>query len=147
MEVILKENVAGLGTIGTVVKVKDGYARNYLFPMNLAVAVSSQNVKALEQAKKVRDQKLERQKKEAEQLKGKLEALSLTIPVLIQEKDKLYGSITPLEVHKALEDEGIIIDKAHIALEEPLKALGIYEVPIKLHPEVTATLKVWIVKK
>ena len=146
MEVILKENVAGLGTIGTVVKVKDGYARNYLFPMNLAVAVSAQNVKSLEQEKKVRDQKLERQKKEAELLKTKLDALSLTIPVLV-EKDKLYGSITSLEIHKALEDESIIIDKTQIALEEPIKALGIYEVPVKLHPEVTATLKVWIVKK
>jgi large subunit ribosomal protein L9 len=147
MEVILKENVAGLGNAGAVVKVKDGHARNFLFPRNLAVAVSAQNIKSLEQEKKVRDQKLERQKKEAEQLKGKLEALSLTIPVLIQEKDKLYGSITSLEIHKALEDESINIDKAHIALEEPIKALGIYEVPIKLHPEVTATLKVWIVKK
>jgi large subunit ribosomal protein L9 len=147
MEVILKENVPGLGTAGSKVKVKDGHARNFLFPRNLAVAVTQQNMKTFEQEQKVRAQKMEREKKEAEQVKVKLEQLSLTIPVLTQEKEKLYGSITVLELHKALEDEGIAIDKAVIALAEPIKGLGIYEVPVKLHPEVTATLKVWIVKK
>lgn len=147
MEVILKENVPGIGTAGSKVKVKDGYARNFLFPRNLAVCVSEQNLKSFEQEQKARALKLEKEKKGAEQLKEKIAQLSLTIPVLTQEKDKLYGSITALEIHKALQDDGVEIDKNAIALAEPIKALGIYEVPVKLHPEVTATLKVWIVKK
>ncbi|MGE5307553.1 MAG: 50S ribosomal protein L9 [Deltaproteobacteria bacterium] len=147
MEVILKEDVPGLGKAGMKVKVKDGYARNFLLPRNLAVMVTQSNVKVFEQEQKVRAQKMEKQKKEAETLKDKLAQLSLTIPVLTQEKEKLYASIGPLEISKALADEGIEIDKNAIALEEPIKALGIYEVPVKLHPEVTATLKVWIVKK
>lgn len=147
MEVILKEDVPGLGKAGMKVKVKDGYARNFLLPRNLAVMVTQSNVKVFEQEQKVRAQKMEKQKKEAETLKDKLAQLSLTIPVLTQEKEKLYASIGPLEISKALADEGIEMDKNAIALEEPIKALGIYEVPVKLHPEVTATLKVWIVKK
>lgn len=147
MEVILKANVPGLGTAGSRVKVKDGYARNFLFPRNLAVAVTSQNVKILEQEQKLKAQKLDKEKKEAEQLRDRLGQLSLTIPVLTQEKEKLYGSISSLEIAKALEDDGVTIDKNMIDLAEPIKGLGIYEIPVKLHPEVTATLKVWIVKK
>lgn len=151
MEVILKENISGLGKAGDVVKVKDGYARNFLFPKNVAVAVTEQNLKSLEQLRKVNAVKMEKEKKACEQMKDKLAQLSLTIPVLTQDKEKekerLYGSITAVEIHKALQDEGIEIDKNAIALEEPIKALGIYEVPVKLHPEVLATLKVWIVKK
>ena len=147
MEVILKEKVPGIGNAGTKIKVKDGYARNFLFPRNLAVKVTAANMKSLVQEQKVTAQKMEKMKKEAEQLKTKIGALSLTIAVLTQEKEKLYGSITALEIHKALQDEGIEIDKTVIALEEPIKALGIYEVPVNLHPEITATLKVWIVKK
>jgi large subunit ribosomal protein L9 len=147
MEVILKENVAGLGAAGSKVKVKDGYARNFLFLRNLAVGVTPHNMKMLEQEQKIKAQKAEHHKKEAEQLKTKICQLSITIPVLVQEKEKLYGSITSLEIHKALQDEGVEIDKTVIALDEPIKALGIYEIPIKLHPEVVATLKVWIVKK
>jgi len=147
MEVILKENVAGVGTAGSKIKVKDGYARIFLFPRNLAVKVTAANMKSLVQEQKVAAQKTEKMKKEAEQVKAKIAALSLTIPVLTQEKDKLYGSITALEIHKALQDEGIEIDKNAIALEEPIKAVGIYEVPVNLYPEITATLKVWIVKK
>jgi large subunit ribosomal protein L9 len=147
MEVILKVDVPGLGKAGTKVKVKDGYARNYLLPRGLALPVTEQSMKILEQEQKNRAQKLEKEKKEALQLQTKIGALSLTIPVLTQEKEKLYGSITAAELQKALKDEGIEVDENKIALEEPIKALGIYEVPVKLHPEVTATLKVWIVKK
>jgi large subunit ribosomal protein L9 len=147
MEVILRENVPGLGNAGSKVKAKDGYARNYLFPRNLAVAVTPQNMKALEQEQKIKAQKLERNKKEAEQVKTKIGQLSITISVLTQEDEKLYGSITSLEIHKALQDEGIEIDKNAIALDEPIKSLGVFEIPVKLHPEVIATLKVWIVKK
>lgn len=147
MEVILKESVPGLGAAGAKVRVKDGYARNYLLPRKLAVEVSAQNVRVLEQEQKINQQRLEREKKGAEQLRDRLNQLSLTIAVLTQEKDKLYGSIGTLEIQNALQDEGIEVDKDKISLEEPIKTVGIFEVPVKLHPEVTATLKVWIVKK
>ncbi len=147
MEVILTQDVEGIGKSGAVIKVKDGFARNYLFVKNLAVAVTSKNISAIEQEKKRRSLKEEKSKKDAEVLKNKIAALSLTIAVLTQEKDKLYGSITAAEIQKALKEEGCEIDKECINLDEPIKALGIYQVPLKLHPEVSAEVKVWIVKK
>jgi len=147
MEVILTQDVTGVGKAGAVVKVKDGFARNHLFLKNLAVTVTAGHIKGLQQEKLRRSQKEEKSKKEAEELKTKLAALSLTIAVLTQEKDKLYGSITVQEIQKALKDEGFEIDEKVIMLDEPIKALGIYQVPLKLHPEVPAEVKVWIVKK
>jgi large subunit ribosomal protein L9 len=147
MDVILTQDVSGIGKSGTVVKVKDGFARNYLFLKNLAVAVTSSNLKDIEREKQRRTQKEEKLKKEAEVLKNKLAALSLTITAEAQEKDKLYGSITAIEIQKALKDEGYEIDKSAIILDEPIKALGIFQVPLKLHSEVSAEVKVWIVKK
>ncbi|MDD5347701.1 MAG: 50S ribosomal protein L9 [Candidatus Omnitrophica bacterium] len=147
MEVILTQNVEGVGKQGEKLKVKDGYARNFLFPKNLAVAVTPANMKRIEQEKERRDHESEKRKTQAEALRDKLAALSLTIAVLVQEKEKLYGSIGAAEICKALKDEGHEIDEQAIALEEPIKALGIYQVPLKLHPEVEGQLKVWIVKK
>ncbi len=147
MNVILKKDIEGIGKSGTVVKVKDGYARNYLFPHALAFESTPGNLKKLEQEQKARSLQSEKLKKSALAMKERIEKLSLTLPVLVQEKEKLYGSITPVEIAKALQDEGIEVDKNLIVLEEPLKALGIFEVPIKLHAEVTATIKLWIVKK
>lgn len=147
MEVILTQDVSGIGKAGVVVKVKDGFARNFLFLKNLAMPVTSGNIKNLEQEKLRRLQKEEKTKKAAEELKNKIAALSLTVAVLTQENDKLYANITAQEVQKALSDEGFEIDKKMILLEEPIKALGIYQVPLKLHPEVSGEVKVWIVKK
>jgi large subunit ribosomal protein L9 len=147
MEVILTQDVAGIGKSGAVVKVKDGFARNFLLLKNLAMPVTAGNIKNLEQAKLRNSQKEQKTKKAAEELKSKIAALSLTIAVLTQENDKLYANITAQEVQKALSDEGYEIDKKLILLEEPIKALGIYQVPLKLHPEVSGEVKVWIVKK
>jgi large subunit ribosomal protein L9 len=147
MEVILNQDVEGLGKAGSTAKVKDGFARNFLFPKHLAVPLTAGNIKNLKQEKERESFRLEKEKKEAEQLKNKLESLSLTIPVLTQEKDKLYGSITPLEIQRALKEEGYEVDKNRIILEEPIKSLGIYQVPINLHSEVSAQIKVWVVKK
>lgn len=147
MEVILTKDVAGIGKTGTVVKVKDGFARNYLLLKDLAVEVTAANMKGVEQEKLRREQKEEKSRKAAEELKNKLSALSLTIAVLTQEKDKLYGSITAQEIQKALKDEGYEIAKETILLEEPIKTLGIFQVPLKLHPDVPAEVKVWVVKK
>jgi large subunit ribosomal protein L9 len=149
MEVILNQDVAGIGKSGDVVKVKDGFARNFLFPKKLAQELTAGNVKNFEQEKIRKAQKLEKGKKDAEQLRDKLAGLSVTMPVLTQDKDKdkLYGSVTSLEIQRCLKDEGYEIEEHKIVMEEPIKALGIYQVPLKLHPEVLGYLKVWIVKK
>ncbi|MDD5668972.1 MAG: 50S ribosomal protein L9 [Candidatus Omnitrophica bacterium] len=147
MEVILLKDIENVGKAGSTLKVKDGYARNYLFPHNLAVVSSSGNIKNLEQKKQQMDLQREKIKKAAESLKTKIEALSLTIPVLTKEKDKMYGSITVVELVKALKDENIEIDKNCVQLEEPIKTVGIYEIPAQIHPEVTAKIKVWVVEK
>jgi len=146
MEVILNQDHP-LGKAGSIVKVKDGFARNFLIPNGLAVPATPANLKKLEQLRQKKILELERAKKEAMVLKEKLDNFSLTIPVLVQEEDKLYGSITAKDIAAALEEEGFSLDKDMIMLEEPIKSLGIYEVFIKLHPEIMAKIKVWIVKK
>lgn len=147
MDIILKQDIAGLGKTGAIAKVKDGFARNFLIPNGLAVPLNSGNLKKLEAEKRSKDSQLEKVKKEAEALREKLINFSLTIPVLVQEDEKLYGSITSQDLERALKDDGLTLEKDAILLEEPIRALGIYEVPIKLHPEVSTKIKVWIVKK
>lgn len=147
MEVILKQDVDKVGKSGSVVKVKDGFARNFLFPNKLALPVTSANLKSLEQEKQNKELQLEKAKTEAEELRKKIDGFALTMPVLTQEGDALYGSVTAADLEKSLQDEGFRIEKRMIVLDEPIKALGIYEVPVKLHPEVEAKVKVWIVKK
>ncbi len=147
MEVILNKDVDKIGKAGTVVKVKDGFARNFLIPNGLAVPLTSGNLKTLEQEKQKKVLESEKIKKDSQELKLRLEALSLTIPALSKEEDKLYGSITAQDIANALKDEGLEIEKTSIELDDHIKSLGIYEVPIRLHPEVLAKVKVWIVKK
>jgi len=147
MEVILKQDIERLGKAGTIVKVKDGFARNFLIPNGLAMSCTSVNIKKLEQEKQKKVLQLEKLKKEAQDLNQRLAAVSLTIPVMIHDEDKLYGSITSMDISLALKEEGFDIDKDSIILGEPIKSLGIYEVPINLHPEVSCKVKVWVVKK
>jgi len=147
MKVILTDNIEKIGKLGTMVHVKDGFARNFLFPRKLAVPSTPGNLKALEAKMKRKAKELEALKNEAEKTRARLEALSLTMPVLTQEDDKLYAGISSVDILQALKDEGIILQKSDILLEEPIRALGIYEVPVKLHPEVEGKVKVWVVKK
>jgi len=147
MEVILTQDVDKLGKAGAVIKAKDGFARNFLIPSKLAVPMTPQNLKRLERDRQKKSAELEKAMKAAEALKARLEGISLTISALIHEDEKLYGSIGAQEISSALKDEGLEIDKNFILLPDPIKALGIYEVPVNLHPEVTAKIKVWIVKK
>jgi large subunit ribosomal protein L9 len=147
MEVILKQDVEKLGKAGSVVKVKDGFGRNYLIAKGLAIPVTASNLKQLEQEKQRKEAQQVIRKKEAEAVKEKLAGMSLTIASLTQDDEKLYGSITNQDIAQALKDEGLEIDKNIIMLDEPIKALGIYEVPVELHPEVQTKVKVWIVKK
>jgi large subunit ribosomal protein L9 len=146
MKVILRSDVERLGKIGEVVTVAAGYARNYLLPRGLALEATPRSMELIEIEGR-REQKAQLQKKEeAGGLAQKLEQLSLTVNKQVGEGDKIFGTVTAMEVAEALEKEGHSVDKRKIALEEPIKALGIYTVPIKLHADVTAKVKLWVVK-
>jgi large subunit ribosomal protein L9 len=147
MQVILKEDILNLGKAGDVVSVREGYGRNFLLPKKKAIKAESNNLKQLEHQKKLVAALQQKRKKEAEVLAGKIAALSITIGREAGEEDKLFGSITTKDVCEALRNEGFIVDRHDIVLDAPLKQLGIFEVPVKLHPEVTGTVKVWVVKK
>jgi len=147
MKVILTKDVDKIGQSGSLIKVKDGFARNFLFPRGLAVEATSGNLKRFEENKEKLSLSLEKKKAQAEGLKLRLDNFSLTISVFVQEEESLYGSITEADISSALKDEGIEVDKSCIILDKPIKALGIYEIPLKLHPQVSVNLKVWVVKK
>jgi len=147
LKVILLQDSPKLGMIGDLVQVKNGFARNHLIPKKLALPANLQNIKSLNHQKHLLDQKQNRVKKEAEKLSNKIEAASCTIAKPAGEEDKLFGSVTSIDIEETLKEDNITIDRKKIQLEEPIKTLGIYKVPIKLHPEVTANLKVWVVKK
>lgn len=147
MEVILNKDVDKIGRAGTVVNVKEGFARNFLFPHNLAKPATLSSLKKLEQEQQTKAAQSAKIKAESELIKQRLSALSLTIPALTQNEEKLYGSIGVHEIAEALKAEGFAIGKNIIDLTEPIKSLGIYEIPVKLHPEVVAKVKLWVVKK
>jgi len=147
MEIILRQDYQGLGKTGDVVTVKDGYARNYLIPKGIAYVATKENKKRLENELKVKTWRVEKEKLAAEELAKKLANVSCTIPVQVGEEDKLFGSVTSQNIAEALAAQGIEVDRRKIQLNEPIKSLGIYSVPIKLHPEVEATVKVWVVKE
>ena len=147
MEIILSEDVKGLGVEGDVVKVKDGSARNFLIPGKLACVASAANIKRIEQLKKKCQLEYDLKKKEARGLAGKLSKVSCTVAVEVNDLDKLYGAVSEVEVVKALEVEGFTIDKKDLIIENPIEELGIFEVEIKLHPEVTTQIRLWVTKK
>jgi len=146
MKVILKEDVATLGHLGDVVEVAPGYARNFLIPQKKALEATDNNLKAIEHQKKLLSDQKKRERKEAEELLIRVDNTSITLPVQVGEEEKLFGSVTNKDICEALAKEGIQVDKHNILLEKPIKELGIFSVPIKIHPEVTANLKVWVVK-
>lgn len=147
MEVILSHNVEKLGHLGEVVKVKDGYARNFLFPRKLAYVATPENLKKIEQQKKKRVAQYESEKQEALKEAEKLTKVSCTISVEVNDLEKLYGSVSDSDIVKALEMEGYKIDKKQITIENPIQELGIFEVGVKLHPEVIAKIRLWVTKK
>lgn len=146
MEVILKEDIRALGKAGEVVKVRSGFARNYLLPKGLAVQADTGNLKELEHHKKAVQTKLGKLKKGAEELAARITPLHLSISKGVGEENKLFGSVTTKDIAEALRKEKITVEKRQIHLDAPIKQLGDYEIPVKLHPEVTATLKVAVVK-
>jgi len=147
VELILVEDVDGLGRIGDQVRVAEGYARNFLLPRKLAAAITPENLRQLE-VKKLRLQKEHEERVAvAKALAEKISKLSVTIPVEAGEEDKLYGSVGPAHIAEALVKEGIEIERDAVVVEEPIRKLGVYTVPVRLHKDVETTLKVWVVKK
>ena len=144
MEVILKEDVNKLGHRGDVVKIADGYGRNYLLPGKLAIEATANNKAVIEQMKGSSIRKLAKEKVIAEDLAKKLEAVELVFERKVGENDHLFGSVTSGDIAHQLEEKGYTIDRRKISLEEPLKSLGEFHVPIKLHREVTSHIKVTI---
>ncbi len=147
MKVILTQTIDRLGKIGDIVNVKDGYARNYLFPKNAAKEATAGNMKILDSLKK--KQVLEDAKRldEAKALAERIAALSITISAKSADEEKLFGTVTTEMISAALGNEKLNIDKKDIVLDEPIKKLGVYQVGVKVHPEVKASLRVWIVKE
>ena len=147
MKVILKSDVDRLGKSGEVVTVAPGFARNYLMPKGMALEASSRNLELIEIEKKRNVKVEQRRREEAEAEAKKLEQLSLTINKQAGESDKIFGTVTAMEIAEAMAKEGHVIDKRKISLEEPIKTLGIYTVPVKLHAGVIAQVKLWVVKE
>jgi large subunit ribosomal protein L9 len=145
MEVILKEDIPNVGKIGEVVRVRDGYARNYLLPRGLVLVANKRNLKVFEHQKRVVAAQKERVLKHAQSLSEKLAGALLTIPVKAGEEGKLFGSVTNMDIEKALKAKGFEIERRKIHLDEPIKSLGDYEVPVRLTAEVTALVKVSVV--
>ncbi len=147
MKIILREDVEKLGESGEVVDVKPGYFRNYLNPRGMAMRATDSNLKVYEEERRQREIRDNKAKFEAEKLAQKLSNVSLNAPVQVGEEDKVFGSVTSQDIERLLKEEGYDIDKRDILLDEPIKALGIYTVPVKLHKDVTGEVKVWVIKE
>ena len=145
MKVILKEDVKNLGKMGDIITVAEGHARNFLLPKKLAVEALTENIKALEHQKKMIQEKAKKVKNVSQDLANRISSLTLSIKAKAGEEDKIFGSITSMDIAAALKNEGIDIDKKKISLEEPIKRLGSYAVSIKIHPEITAQLNISVV--
>lgn len=147
MKIILRQDYENLGNAGDIVNVKPGFARNYLLPKNIAYPAKPNYVRMIEEEKRQKEQRARKEKKLAEELATKLGSVSVTISVSVGEEDKMFGSVTSQDIAAELEKQGHAVDRRKIVLEEPIKALGIYSVPIKLFSEVEANIKVWVVKE
>jgi len=146
MEVILLKNFEGLGTSGEIVRVKPGYARNYLFPRGIALRSSKKNRAIAEERKRNNELKSKRLNKANESLANKINKTELTFEVQVGDEEKMFGAVTSKDIHIALEEKGITLDKNAILLDESIKALGIYHIPIKLDIELETELKIYVIK-
>jgi len=146
MKLILRADVDNLGRLGDVVKVKPGFGRNYLIPKGYAMPVTDANLKAFELERRKLQAKMDSIRGAAQSLADKIAGAALSIPVRVGEGDRLYGSVTNAVIAEALAAEGIEVDRRKILLEEPIRALGAYKVPVKLHPDVQVELSVSVVR-
>lgn len=147
IKVVLQQDVESLGTSGDVVRVRAGYARNYLIPRQLAAPATPGNLAKVEGLKQQAAERAANALAQAQALKTKLEGLSVKLERAVGDENRMYGSVTGKDIEEAYLAEGVQVDRRRIALSEPLKTLGLHDVPIKLHPQVTATLRVEVVKR
>ena len=147
MKVILKEDVQNLGQQGDVVEVKSGYARNYLMPQKLAILFTRQQKKSIDEAQRVEERKLEREKDQLESVLKQVEDLSLSLKMQSEEDSKLFGSVTKLDIVKLLEENGITIDKKYVDLSSPIKTLGEHKVNIMFTKEMSASFTLTVEKE
>jgi large subunit ribosomal protein L9 len=147
VEVLLMDAVPGLGIEGDVVRVADGYARNYLYPRGIAAEVTEGKKRQIEKKRLERLELMKKEQSAAEELAKKFENISCTIAVKTSEGGKLFGSVTAAQILEKLAEEGIKLERSQLKLDAPLHELGVFDVEIRLHPEVQAVLKVWIVEE
>lgn len=145
MEVILKEDIANLGKIGEVVRVRDGYARNYLLPRGLVLIANKKNLKTYEHHKKVVGDQKQKILRHAQSVADQLTGVALVIPMKVGEEGRLFGSVTNIQIEKALKAKGLDVDRRKIHLAEPIKTAGDHEVPVRLSAELSVPLKVSVV--
>lgn len=147
MKVILRQNLENLGKIGDLVTVRNGYGRNYLIPRDLVYYASEKAVKALEVEKKKYAKRMAKEKSGAEIIAARLAEMQISLPMKVGEEGKLYGSVTSQMVASELAIRGIDIDRRHIVIEENIKNLGVFDVKVRLHPEVVCPLKIWVISE
>jgi len=145
MEVILKEDVINLGKIGEIVRVRDGFARNYLLPRGLVLEANKKNMKTLEHHKKIVNDQKQKITRQAQAVGEELNGVALVIPMKVGEEGKLFGSVTNIHIEKALKAKGLNVDRRKIQLAEPIKVAGDYDVPVRLSADITVPLKVSVV--
>ncbi|MGH7817522.1 MAG: 50S ribosomal protein L9 [Candidatus Binatia bacterium] len=145
MEVILKEDITNLGKIGDIVRVRDGYARNYLLPRGLVLEANKKNLKTFEHHKKIVGDQKQKIMRQAQTVGDQLNGVSLVIPMKVGEEGKLFGSVTNIHIEKALRAKGLNVDRRKIQLAEPIKNAGDYDVPVRLSAALTVPLKVSVV--
>ncbi|MGH7255841.1 MAG: 50S ribosomal protein L9 [bacterium] len=147
MKVILQENVDGVGVTGDLLDVSDGFARNYLLPRKKALLANPRNIKALEHVKRIANEKMRKEKQEFEDVAKRMSAVTLEVQAKVGKEGKLFGSVTAKDIAEGLARQGVSVDRRKIFLAHPIKELGTFAVPIKLHREVTATVSVSVVQK
>ena len=147
MEIILRQAVENLGTTGDVEKVKSGYARNYLLPHGLAYEATPGNLKRIQQERDRLEAAENERRGAAQTLAERLEQVSLTFSARVGEEGKLFGSVTAADIAQQLEAQGFHLEKRQIDLHEPIKALGVYRIPIRLHADVKPEVRVWVIKQ
>ena len=146
MDIILLKDYDGLGESGDIVAVKPGFARNKLIPEGIALRASKRNMAIAEERKMVTKNRQKREEASNEAILKKLSKTEITIEAQVGDEDKMFGSVTVLDIHKSLEEKGVIVDRNTILLDEPIKALGIYHVPIRVAPELTGDIKIYVIK-
>jgi large subunit ribosomal protein L9 len=147
VKVILLKDIETLGSAGEVVEVKNGYGRNFLIPRNEALVATAANMAQFESRRKQQETLAERDRRAAEALAKKLETESITAQVKVGEEDRLFGSVTAQNIAELLDEKGYEIDRRAIHLEDPIRELGVYNIDVRLHPEVAAAVKLWVVKE